>query len=258
MTAKYKKRGVAIVRIEKILKLAGLNIGIAVLDTVFFSPGLLGIQIGGTSVFSTAFGATAILMSAVVFITGNYKLLNEREQIIQTNEIKTPEDCINALKYNYNKNTFEKDIDIILEQIEGVNKRKATIKDILLQKFSSTEMSYSKFDGTIRDIESLFYTNIKSILNRLNAFDEEDYNKIRKGNAQKKFSAEFIQTKMGIYNEYIVFVKDAIEDNEQMLLKLDKLLLEISKLNSLNDGEIENMSAMKEIDELISKTKLYK
>ncbi|MBC7960888.1 MAG: hypothetical protein H7X94_13595, partial [Vallitaleaceae bacterium] len=107
-------------------------------------------------------------------------------------------------------------------------------------------------------LENVFYTNIKSILNRLYAFDEEDYNRMRNINEQKNFSTEFIQTKMGIYNEYIVFVKEAIEDNEQILLKLDKLLLEISKFNSLEDGEIENMSAMKEIDELIGKTKFYK
>ena len=95
-------------------------------------------------------------------------------------------------------------------------------------------------------------------LNKLNAFDEKDYNRIKKDGAQKKFTLEFIQSKMSIYNEYILFVKEATEDNEQIILKLDKILLEISKLNSLEDGEIETMGAMKEIDELIDKTKLYK
>lgn len=133
-----------------------------------------------------------------------------------------------------------------------------TIKDVLLQKFNSSEMSYSKFDYTIKEIENVFFINIKSILNKLNAFDEEDYKRIRKEDAQKKFSTEFIQEKLGVYNEYIAFIKDAIEDNEQIILKLDKLLLEISKLNSLEAGELENMSAFKEIDDLINKTKLYK
>lgn len=232
--------------------------GIAVADTILFSPGLLGIQMGGVSTFATAFGATAIFMSVVVFVFGNYKLIVEKKKIIQTSDIKTAEDCINALKQNYGKKTFAKDIATILEQIERFQKKKETIKDILLQKFNSTEISYSKFDGTILDVENVFYVNIKSILNKLNAFDEEDYNRIRKDGAQKKFSMEFIQTKMSIYNEYILFVKNATEDNEQIILKLDKILLEISKLNTLEDGEIENMSAMKEIDELINKTKFYK
>ncbi len=245
-------------RAEKIMKIAGLNVGIAVADIILFSPGLLGLQLGGASVLATAFGATAILMSGVVFVYGNYKLLPGKEKLLQTSEIKTPLDCINALQQNYGKKTFLKDIAVILEQIKRFQKKKETIKDILLQKFSSTEMSYSKFQGAILEVENVFYINIKSILNKLNAFDEEDYNSMRKDNAQTKFSKEFIQAKMSIYNEYISFVKNSIEDNEEILLKLDKLLLEISKLNSLEDGEIESMIAMKEIDELINKTKFYK
>ncbi len=155
------------------------------------------------------------------------------------------------------KRTFEKDIATILEQIETFQKKKETIKESLLQKFNSTEMRYSKFDGVILGIENVFYINIKGILNKLNAFDEKDYNRIRKDEAEKKFSREFIQTKMSIYNEYISFVKNATEDNEQIILKLDKILLELSKFNSLEDGEIENISAKKEINELINKIKLY-
>lgn len=245
-------------RIERILKIAGLNMGIAVIDTIIFSPGIFGVQMGGSSAFETAFGATAVLMSVVVFALGNYKLLMVKEKIIQTSDIKTTEDYIDALKQNYDKKTFESDIDTILDQIKRFHKKKETIKDILLQKFSNIEMSYAKFEGTISGVENVFYVNIKSILNKLNAFDEKEYNRIKKDGAQKKFTAEFIQSKMSIYNEYISFVKNATEDNEQILLKLDKILLEISKLNSLEDGEIENMSAMKEMDDLINKTKFYR
>lgn len=245
-------------RAEKILKIAGLNTGIAMLDITLFSPGLLGLQLGGASVFATAFGATVIIMSGIGLVLGNYKLLFQKEKIIQTNEIKSVMDCIDALEQNREKKTFSNDIAAILEQIERFQKKKNTIKDILLQKFSSTEISYSKFNGVILEIENVFYINVKSIVNKLNAFDEEDYNLIRKKNMDTKFSKEFIQEKISIYNEYINFVKASTEDNEQILLKLDKLLLEISKLNSLEDGEIENMSAMKEIDELINKTKFYK
>jgi len=246
------------VRTEKILKIVGLNVGIALLNIILFSPGLLGIQMGGASVFATALGATVILMSGVVFVSGNYKLLIQKEKIIQTSGIKTATDCIDALEQNYGKRTFSKDITHLIEQIERFQKKKETIRDILLQKFSSEEMSYSKFQGVIMDTETLFFMNIKSILNKLNAFDEEDYNRIKSEHEQLKFSKAFIQTKMSLYNEYISFVKDSIETNEQILLKLDRLLLEISRLNSLEDGEIDSMSAMIEIEELINKTKFYK
>jgi len=243
---------------NKIIKFVGLNIGIVILDITLFSEGLLHIEIGGTSAFETAFGITAMLMSVLVFSYGNYKLLTTKKERIQESEINSAEECVYALKQHNDKKTFSKDIATIIEQTQRFYKKKATIQELLHQKFNSGEMSYTKFNGTVVGIENVFYRNVKSILNKLNAFDEEDYNRIRIQNAQNEFSEEFIRTKMGIYNEFIQFVKYAIEDNEQILLKLDKLLLELSRFNSLEDGEIENMSAMIEIDELINKTKFYK
>ena len=76
--------------------------------------------------------------------------------------------------------------------------------------------------------------------------------------AQKKFSTEIITSKMNIYNEYISFCKNAIEDNEEILLKLDALLLEISKFDTLEIGEIDNMKEIKEMDELIRKSRYYR
>lgn len=246
------------VEVDKILKIAGLNIGIAVADTILFSPGLIGLQMGGTSALATAFGATAIFISVAVFGYGNYTLLVKQEKIMQTHDLKTAEDCVAALKQNHDKKTFQQEISTILEQLERFQNKLGKIKNMLLQKFNSTEMSYQKFERALLDVENVFYINIKSIINKLSAFDEQEYKRIQKDEQRGKFSADVIRTKLSIYNEYISFVKNASEDNEEIILKLDQLLLEISKFNSLEDGEIENMSEMKELDELISKTKLYK
>jgi hypothetical protein len=243
---------------DKLIKLAALNIGIALVNIIVFSDGLLHIALAGAGAFQTALAVTVIFMSIFVFTAGNYRLLFTKDRIISTKEIRNNEDCIAALEQNSGIKTFTNDIQVILEQIRRFDKKRTTINDILLQRFDSTEMSYQKFIGTIHEVENVFFINIKSILNKINAFDEDDYNSIRKNAAKMNFSSDFIQTKMSIYNEYITFVKDAAEDNEQILLKLDKVLLEISKLGSLEDGEIENMSAMKEIDELINNTKWYR
>jgi hypothetical protein len=100
--------------------------------------------------------------------------------------------------------------------------------------------------------------NIRSILNKLDAFDEGDYNFIRKKHDAGAFSQQFMEEKFKVYNEYITFVKAATEDNEQILLKLDKLLLEISDLNCIEDGQLEQMAGMIEIDNLIKQAKYYK
>lgn len=245
-------------RKEKIIKLIVLNVTIAVLNVILFSPGLVGLRFEGESIFKTALAATVILMSMIIFVVGNYKIVREAEKKIKVDEIDSVMDYIDALEQNRTKKTFAKDIGILLEQIEKLEKKKDTIKELLLDKFTSSEMSYSKFEGVIISIQKIFYMNIKSILNKLNIFDQEDYDQMRRENAKEKFSTDFIQTKLSIYNQYIAFVRDSVEDNEQILLKLDQLLLEISKFNSLEDGELENMHAMQEIDELISKAKFYK
>jgi len=63
--------------------------------------------------------------------------------------------------------------------------------------------------------------------------------------------------KKNIYKEYFIFVKNAIEDNEEIIVKLDALLLEISKHSTIEAGEIENMKEIKEMDELIKKSRYY-
>ena len=80
-------------------------------------------------------------------------------------------------------------------------------------------------------MENISFRFIRSIINKLNAFDEEDYNFIKKQRNAGAFSEEIMEEKFKVYNEYIRFVKEATEDNEQILLKLDKLLLEISGLD---------------------------
>lgn len=242
----------------KVAKLVGLNISIIALNIILFSPGLIGIEIVGGSTFQTALGFTILFMSIVVFCYGNYKLLTQERPKIQTTKIENEFDCISALKENSYKKVFSRDIEMILEQINRLNKKKVLVNDLLLEKFDKSEMSYSKFKFAIDKVEELFFINVKSVINKLSIFDEEDYDYVRKDYASSRISEDIIIQKMSIYNEYIAFVKDSVEDNEAILLKLDKLLLELSKFNSLEDGELENMSTMKEIDDLISKTKYYK
>ena len=97
--------------------------------------------------------------------------------------------------------------------------------------------------------------NLRGIINKLNVFDEEEYNQIL--NKQTQFSRRIVDEKKKIYKEYIAFIEHSIEDNEQILLKLDQLVLEFSKFNSLEEKEIERMPAMQRIDELIGKAKFY-
>ncbi|GAE87980.1 hypothetical protein [Acetivibrio straminisolvens] len=242
---------------KKILKIAALNIGIALFNVILFSPGIMNIRLTNSDALSVAIGGTAIFLSLAFFIYGNYTLLFEKTPQIKVSDIKNYQECIVVLNQSYGKKTFDDSITTMKEQVERFNKKKEKIFNMLSQKFNVIDKVYEKFKTTIFDVEYVFLSNIKSILNKISAFDEEDYERLRYDIAQKKFSDEVIASKMNIYNEYINFVKNAIEDNEEIIIKLDALLLEISKHDLLEAGEIDNLKEIKEMDELIKKSKYY-
>ena len=237
-----------------------LNAVIALVNIILFSNTLIKFDFFGENIMLTAFGITVILMSVIVFIYGNYALLHDKqgEILLRQEDIKTLDDCAVSISQAKGKPVFARNLETVTGQIKRFQKKKATIKDILLQKFSDTEMSYSSFQGTIMELEEVMRLNIKSMLNRISAFDDEEYDHIIKQNNFPGSRSQSMQSRLEIYNEYIRFVEQAVEDNEQIILKLDKLLLEISKFNSIESGEVSNMSAMKEIDELIQNAKWYK
>lgn len=243
---------------KKMIKLLDLNLGIAAANIITFSPRLIGLELLGISALETALSITFIFLSGAGLIYGNYEILTKPEKEIQTSKIWTVEDYIEALNIHREIKTFEKIVYLLLDQIERLQKKNKTIRDALLQIFSASEMSYRKFDAVITEVEKIFFMNIRSILNKLDAFDEEDYNFIRKKYEEGAFSEQLLNEKLKVFNEYVNFAKAATEDNEQILLKLDKLLLEISGLNSIESGQLERMAGMIEIDNLIKQAKDYK
>jgi hypothetical protein len=239
-------------------KLLGLNLGIAATNIVLFSPAFIGLTLFGVSEIQTTLGITVLFLSGAGLTYGNYRLLSLPETLPPKNKIMTVDDYVEALNVHRGLKTFGKTVEILLDQIGRLQKKNKTIRDILLQIFCASEMSYQKFDVVIAEVEKMFFMNIRSILNKLNSFDEEDYEIVRKNHEAGAFSQQFVEDKFKIYYEYIAFVNAAAEDNEQILLKLDRLLLEISGLNCIESGQLEQMPGMIEIDNLIKQAKYYK
>ena len=157
---------------KKLINLLSLNSCIAAANIIVFSPGLIGLVLEGA--LAIAFGITLIFVSGVGLTYGNYKLLTRPETVIPTNKDSKVEDYIEALNIHRELKTFEVTVDLLLDQIERLQKKNKIIRDILLQIFSASEIAYKKFDAVIAEVEKIFFMNIRSILNKMNAFDEED------------------------------------------------------------------------------------
>ena len=125
-------------------------------------------------------------------------------------------------------------------------------------------MTFTRFQNAIDSVKLLFYNNVKKMLNRMMIFDYKDYKKLMTKISNSRtvggvgVSSKSVGDQLKIYNEHISYVKGLVEMNENVLVKLDGLLLEISKLDDLNEEELEHIAAIQEINDLIAQTRYYK
>ncbi|UPM56318.1 hypothetical protein [Gottfriedia acidiceleris] len=239
------------------LKLVGLIAFISILNVIVFSPGLIGIQLINASAFQTAFGVSFIIANLLVLLFSMFQLYFKPVKDKPIKQLKTNEDFVLALSRYKNNKVLKEDIITSIEQIERMKKKKVVFYNLLTDRFSPTEITYNKFASVVDEVETLFYLRIRNIINKISTFDELDYKKI-KGKDGLRYSKSLIQEKTNLINEYIKFVKRAIELNEEILVNIDKLILEISRLDEIGIDDIEKMECMKEIDTLIQQTKYYR
>ncbi|MFC4303597.1 hypothetical protein [Cohnella boryungensis] len=242
--------------IAKYIKLAGLLIAVAAANIVVLSPGFIGLRLDGTPL-SAALGVALLLASSLILAYGCYSLLFQPPIALPLKRIETHEDYAEALSHFRRVKALESDIALALDQLDRIRKRLGTLLTVVNQRFDAGELSHRKFSSVILEVEKLFYLNIRSLLNRLSVFDESEFERVM-GRNSGRFPPKLLQEKRNVYNDYLSFVKSSLGANEEILLKLDKLLLEISRLDSFEFQDIEGMPCMQEIDSLIRQTKYYK
>ncbi len=253
---KEKDRGENALSSKKKRQLLLLNGAIAVINIALFSNVFLGFSLFKGTLLTMGISWVTILGSLLAFFKGNLAILKNDEIILLAKDVKSLDDCISVFEEAiYNGDVFDENIKKNIDQIKRFTRKKNTINDILLQKFSSDEMTFKKFSDVLNEVEKVIYVNMRSIINKISAFDMEEYENILKNKIDRK---TIPQEKLEIYDNYIKFVDDATKINEEILLKLDKMILEISKYNSIDGGDIKNMPAIIEMDELIKNAKHYK
>jgi len=242
----------------KVVKLFGLIVAIVLFNIIMLSPGLVGLTIGGSNAIESASSITILIISALVLLYGSYTLLFKSPVVLAVKDIKSQEDYKEGLLQYRNNKVLKPEIDLAIDQLERMDKKKLTLHEILNARFETTELSYKKFAAVIIAVEQLFLSNIKGIINKVNVFDASELSEFIAHPRSSSFSNKLMQQKFELHNEYVNYVKGYVGANEEILLKLDKLLLEISLLGSSNYRDVEEMPCMKEIDELIKQTKFYK
>ncbi|MDR2198926.1 MAG: hypothetical protein LBR53_05635 [Deltaproteobacteria bacterium] len=244
---------------KKIFKLFGINITLALINVVLYSKLFLGITDRG-SIFLMMFAFLVTIVTIALFFYLNVKILSQNESVkmvVTKNDHDSLASLASAIQFYINNNirTFRDDLSSLVDQADKFKKKKKTYEDSLLQKFTRTEISFTKFYGTLENVEDVFKQILKGVLTRVNSFDEEEYENML---SDKSVSRKTWLERKAIYDEYKTYVARAVQTGNDILLKIDRLQLEVSKLSTMQPQDIEKLESVREIDTLISEVKWYK
>lgn len=233
---------------EKVIKALALNLGCLVFGTIFLIL-LLTSMFSKNAVLPWVF-LVILLIIIVIWVYGNVYLFRKPKQVVYENdELKSFKDFNRALE-KLDPKCFKKQVRASLNQLERLEQRQSMLERILQTQFGNSEITKQKFSSAIANISGAFFDNEKRLINRIALFDYEDYQKLIDQNLEYTSAFE-------PYKESIIYINEKVDDNEKILRSLNDLTSELEKLND-SPKQIEDMSAMQEINDLIEHTKLYK
>lgn len=241
------------------LKLIGLLLGVIIINIVVLSPGLLGVSVRSDSVFEKSVALTLLIISGIVVIYASFRFLYTKPQaniLLREPEYEEMNFEEALLHYRHHR-LFPVEVDLALDQVNRMKVKKSALLDLLRQRFQPNELSYNRFLGVITDVEQFFNRNIQGLLNKLRGSEISSLSAVDQ-RQQRMFSQRVMQQKHQLHQEYTTYVQGYVSSNEEILIKLDQLLLETTLLSSSDFRELEEMPCMQEIELLIKQTKFYK
>lgn len=207
--------------------------------------------------------AVSILFFVVISVYFHYcyKLLFTRDtdsaMKIAGRKIETLPQYLNQLR-DYaaeNASTFRKQLGLITDDCRSFIDKKETVDKTLLSHFEKNSLSYTKFSQVLKSIEGSVQVTVSNILSRLKNFDEKEYDDILNKNPSP---SKHLEQRQAIFDDYKSYLTHSADYLDEILVKMDQLQLEVSKVTSLSMDDIDNMEIIKEIDTMINNMKLYK
>lgn len=212
--------------INTILKLLGLNVGIAAADVILFSEGLVGLSVlsGGPLLQSAA--VMAVIASVGGFFLGNYSIVNSSlttggRHALNAGKIAnyTLDDIAGLLKGNYDeKKDLANEVKQAQSQIKSLRRKEQTIKEI----FDLNDISYNVVLDAVSETEQAITRNMKKLLNVIIVWDPKESR---------------LPEKKEVYTEYRAMIESVLKRNDAILAKTDTLLYEITNyIDAKNSG----------------------
>lgn len=240
---------------KKMGLIAVLAVILAIVSVYMFSPGLFVVKyIETASSMSTMliyvlYGVIVIGCLGGMGFTFYYEPSEQK-----LTDLNSKEEFVELFTRFMTSSFLGKESTSFRKQVFILDEKIMTLDALLQQKFDGANASYSKFNSIIKNTQKLVYANFKNAAVMIKTFNEEDYKRF--STEMSEYSEKIVNEKMETFNIYKKEVKDILSQNEEILLKLDKLQLEVSRLSSTDN--IEENAVVQEMNSLITQTKLYK
>lgn len=174
---------------------------------------------------------------------------------IQRGTINTVQLCRNALQAIIDDTlylvTFTDRFKSVDRQLESFGTKKRKAEDFMKKAIGVTDGSYTYFLDILILVENKIVSTTVGILNQVILFDEQDYVRLQK-DIKSNMLKETMIAKSEFFRKYIQSIDKSIDYNEELLLRLDELLMSLGNLKNINRAEIDNLSALQEIKQLIN------
>ncbi len=214
------------------------------------STSIFNVSLDSASLFPKLIAFAILCVCLFVFFSTEYRRLFKKKPKFYTEQnLSNAPEARKAVEETAPK-VFKKDLRELNTQIQRMDKKSSQIDDALRSYFGGSKISYEKFASTVEGVKKIFYSNVQAIINRINIFDEAGYEQLF---ARHREHTPDIEP----YNRSLRFVENRLEENEEILKKLDALLLEVTRLSE-NTVPVEELPEMKELSDLTKLTMRYK
>lgn len=140
--------------------------------------------------------------------------------------------------------SFRAQIRTCQKQLARLQEKTEAMDATLHEAFGDSTISIDKFMAGIRNARRQFLDNQKQIADRILIFDDEGY---RAAAAKGSVPAA--------YQDTFSFIDRKIEENETILTRIDELNARVQAIK--NTPQLEDRSAMRQLDDLIRQSGLY-
>ncbi|MBQ7058724.1 MAG: hypothetical protein IJM83_05410 [Firmicutes bacterium] len=221
---------------------------------------------GGASVFSifliTALVIIVIVVAAtitiILLIHKDDKKVTKAKEALAEGKVDQLSTVIGSYKGKYGIGSIA---EIASRQVTNIDKKGPSLLKMVDEKFEPGSMSHDRFATPIENGIETVRQNSLTLARMLEGFDDQDFQKLAKLMQTGEYRHDLIDDEIQkerylIYQNNMSEMERIVSTNERMLLTLDRISVELSKLET-NQIDQEGSKILEEIEELTKTAKFY-